>query len=575
MQLTTPEAKEYDTVFPGENWFFFWRTSPSLWESKLSEFQGPSPVFVPIFWGLHNESPDVLDFGNYRPETDLKRLYDCAQRVGREIALLLPLSPAPFLPNGGLPSYLARNLLIDNNGLAVAVLDNDTRLNKMYSFYDPRIFQAFRGFCSSVSRYLSENAIACDVYGAKAYSLQFGRALSFFNDHSTTFNRGFDRYLAQMAHDGELDKEKVLNNPGEIETLKKNYSKQIQSLYEQVAQESLSANWAGELSFSFLGGGSSDIFERTSEHWEHPSSYFSQLLGMTTLDFIPSSVLLSPAIKKDPLIKALGEIVSEPFIRSHMQNELYDEEYSSKFNPIVFFELFRNTNSNAFIKDGLVQFLERQFSWTFRFKEALNVNFDEEFGNKIRFFKGEGLSASDFQSVIKLFMNGSRIFLDLTGMNEDLVRRLDTFVLENSLKEEKINYVSPVSKITLGEGIIITYRSEKLEDAPLLKKLKFWETLISYLNIKHLDIQADEAGVYYFWHSRPSNAYELSYEEIRRVSIYNTTSYKKKAKISGAKNFAFLKTVDQRKVEVKSTPIGIEVHLLPGGSVSLDFGFYE
>tara|TARA_Y100000780_G_scaffold232595_1_gene268698 strand:+ start:2172 stop:3899 length:1728 start_codon:yes stop_codon:yes gene_type:complete len=575
LQLTTPEAKGYDTVFPGENWFFFWRTSPSLWESKLSEFQGPSPIFVPIFWGLHNESPDVLDFGNYRPETDLKRLYDCAQKVGKELVFLLPLSPAPFLPNGGLPSYLARNLLVDERGLAVTVLDNDGRLNKLYSFYDPRVFQAFRGFCNSIARYLSENAIACEVFGANASSVESGRVKSYFNDHSTTFNRGFDRYLAQLAHDGELDKERVASDPSEVERLKKSYSNQIQSLYEQAAKESLSANWAGELNFAFLGGASSDIFERTSEHWEHPSSYLGSLLGMTTLDFIPSSVLLSPGIKNEPLLKALGAIVSEPFIRSHMQNELYDEEYSSKFNPIVFFELYRNSNPEAFLKDGLVQFLERQYAWTFRFKRELKVNFDEEFGDKVRFFKGEGLDSSEFQSVIKLFMNGSKIFLDLSGMNEDLVRRLDTFVLENSLKEEKINYVSPVSKITLGEGVIITYSSEKLNSVPLVKKLKFWETLVSYFNIRHLDIETDEDGVFYFWHSRPSNAYELSYEEIRRVSLYNTTSYKKKAKISGAKNFAFLKTVDQQKVEVRSTPIGIEVQLLPGGSVSLDFGFYE
>ena len=76
MQLTTPELKEYDTVFPGENWFYFWRTSPSLWESKLREFSGAQPILVPIYWGLHSEQPEKFDFGTYKPETDLKRLYE-------------------------------------------------------------------------------------------------------------------------------------------------------------------------------------------------------------------------------------------------------------------------------------------------------------------------------------------------------------------------------------------------------------------------------------------------------------------------------------------------------------------
>ena len=76
LQLTTPELIEYDSVFPGENWFFYWKTSPSLWKNKLQEYRGPTPIFVPIYWGFHNENPDQFDFGTFRPETDLKRLHD-------------------------------------------------------------------------------------------------------------------------------------------------------------------------------------------------------------------------------------------------------------------------------------------------------------------------------------------------------------------------------------------------------------------------------------------------------------------------------------------------------------------
>ncbi len=106
MQLTTPELREYDTVFPGENWFFYWRTSPSLWETKLREYQGPHPIFVPVYWGLHSENPDQYDFGNYRPETDIARLFKIAKDVGRELSIVIPTTPTPFLANGGLPSYI-------------------------------------------------------------------------------------------------------------------------------------------------------------------------------------------------------------------------------------------------------------------------------------------------------------------------------------------------------------------------------------------------------------------------------------------------------------------------------------
>ncbi|MCO4754265.1 MAG: beta-galactosidase [Bacteriovoracaceae bacterium] len=573
MQLTTPEAKEYDTVFPGENWFFFWRTSPSLWESKLREYQGPSPVFIPIFWGLHSENPDQLDFGNYRPETDLKRLFECAKNVGKEVAFLLPLDPAPYLPNGGLPSYLARSMVVDSKGLAVAAIDNDGRLNKLYSFFDPRVFQSFRKFCSSFGRYLSENAIACEVYGAQGHFIQGGKRKSFFEDHSGAFERGFGRYLAQLKEDGELP-QNAKNEPGVMHSLTKSYSNQIQSLYAQAASEGLSANWSGELNFAFLGGATQDIFERSSELWEHSSNFFAPLLEMTTLNLIPSSTLLSPAMKKNPLSKALKDIVNEAFIRSHMENDLYEDEYLSSFNPVVFFELFTNGNNDAYTGCGLINFLSRQFPWAYRLREDFNLNLEEEYGQRVRFFHGNEMGQVEFNKVLKLFMNGSRIFLDTTGLNEDFARKLESFVIENNLKEEKINYISPVSKIQLGEGMIVTFKSEKLQEVSMIKKLNFWETLISYLSIRHLDVQVDE-NVFFLWYSRASNAYELDYEEIRRVSVYNTTSYKKKARIVGAKNFAFLKTVDQRNVEIKSTPLGIDIQMLPGASVSLDFGFYE
>src|SRR5690606_3101872 len=111
-------------------------------------------------------------------------------------------------------------------------------------------------------------------------------------------------------------------------------------------------------------------------------------------------------------------------------------------------------------------------------------------------------------------------------------------------------------------------------DANVGKKIGFWETLLNYVELKHLDVETDE-GVHFLWKSRLSNTLELAYQEIRRVSFYNSSSYKKKAHIHVKKNFAFLKVVDELNAHVKSTPLGVEIELYPNGSVSLDYGFYE
>ena len=574
MQLTTPETRDYDTVFPGENWFFFWRTSPSLWESKLAEYTGPAPIFVPIFWGLHSENPDQWDFGTYRPETDLKKLYETARALGKEIALLLPLSPAPFLPNGGLPSYLARTLVIDEDDLAVAAIDNDGRLNKLFSFFDPRVFQGFRTFTAGLGRFLSENAIGCEIYGVDSSFVDGNSSKSFFDDKSVAFERGFSRYLVQLKEEGSLASN-IQENSSAMAELKHNYSEQIKSLYEQAAAETLAPNWSGALKFGFIGGAPQDIFGRSSDLWEHAGGFFTPLFKMLTMELIPSSVLLSPDIKKEPLLKALKDVVTDAFIRSHLESGLYEDDHLSSFNPVVYFELVSSAQGVAhFERTGLLNYLGRQYPWAYRSVREAKLEQDEEYGARTCFYLGSELDPTSFNQMLKLLMNGSRVFLDVAGMPNELEKKLSMFTVENNLKVETINYISPIEKIQLGEGAIITYHSDKLADVSVIKKLNFWETMTAYLKIKHLSVQADD-DVFFFWTSRASNAYELDYEEIRRVSLYNTTSYKKKAHIVSAKNFAFLKTIDQRNVEVKSTPIGIDVQMLPGGSVSLDFGFYE
>ena len=98
--------------------------------------------------------------------------------------------------------------------------------------------------------------------------------------------------------------------------------------------------------------------------------------------------------------------------------------------------------------------------------------------------------------------------------------------------------------------------------------------MVSYLDVKHMQVDQD-TDVQYFWMKRAANSFELSYEEIRRVHVYNPTSYKKKMRFKSTSGFAFLRSIDEKFVELKSTPIGIELTLMPGGSITIDFGYFE
>ena len=576
MQLTTPELKEYDTVFPGENWFFYWKTSPSLWESKLQEYRSISPVFVPVYWGLHCESPEEFDFGSHRPETDLKRLFQIADKCGVSIVLVLPVTPCPFFINGGVPSFVARSLVIGEDGRVLSVVDNGKRLNKFFSFYDPRVFQSFRFFVEALGQFLAENGFTKEIFaGNFGYLKESSRFISYFEDNSQAFNKGYHRYLSELENSSPHEIEELLSNPLHDKKLKTDYKNLIESLYRDLCEEIIPASWAGTLRFACLGGNPEDVFSRSYDNWDNEAHFIKPLFEVVVSDILPVSVLLSPQEKTSVLKRALSDVISQNFIKNHLSSELYEDDLYKGYEPQVLFKVYVSEINKAFEFSSLKYFFDREFQWMYRlYEKSFEYTQDYEDIQKIHFFYGDSLTEKDFNQILKLFLNGGRAFLDIYGFDDTLSKKLNLFLVENSIETESINFVCPLIKASLGDGLIILYDSSKVINQGLMKKIKFWETMIKFLKIKSCGLDIDE-GLMYIWKHRISNTYELNYEEIRRISIYNPTSYKKKASIRSNVNYAFLKTLDQTNVEVNSNPIGIDLDLLPGGSVSIDFGYFE
>src|SRR6476620_8210424 len=84
-------------VSPGEQWFFYWKTSAALWEARILELPREEIVFLPLNWGMHAEGEGKWDFGQSLPERDLGRLANLLTQHGRKFTWLLPLTPSPFL----------------------------------------------------------------------------------------------------------------------------------------------------------------------------------------------------------------------------------------------------------------------------------------------------------------------------------------------------------------------------------------------------------------------------------------------------------------------------------------------
>lgn len=574
MSLTTPVPRDLDTVFPGENWFFYWKTSASLWKTKLQEFPG-TKIIIPLNWSFHSETGDQFDFDDHRPETNLKKLVEIANEVGKTVIFFLPLTPAPFLSNGGMPHLLARSLSLNSEQMAYGVIDADDHLMKIFSFFDTRVFEAYEKFVSKLGQYFSANKIPSDVWGIRSGYFKDGLYKSFMEDTGSSFEQAFTRFLqTKKSEDNVL-------SPIEEKQLAFEFNKKILDLYESNARECIKNNYEGTLDVAFLGASTENFLKRLSGTIS-TIDYSSELYESLAKDIIPSSVLISHSLKKGVLTRELNDLVANSYLPSRLSTTSYEHDDLSYFAPLSFFKvyekidgvssLFQNWNDHQ-----LWDYLKANFGWSYKIisNDTLKLHDNRTpYQEHIHLFHGHDVDHTLFNFILKTFMNGGRVILNRSGLSDEYSKRLETFFLENSLNVEKVNFKTQVQNINLGEGRLVIFDGEGFDAMSKNDYQEFWETIVGTFTLVHVPIQNVD-GLDYYWRTRPSSTNELKFEEVRRLSLYNPTSYRKKVKMNLSKNFVVYKVLDETNVAVQTAPNVLEIELSPEGSVIVDFGVFS
>ncbi len=575
MTLTTPVPRDLDTVFPGENWFFYWKTSASLWRTKLQEFPG-TRIIIPINWSFHSETGDQFDFEEHRPETNLKKLYEIATEVGKQVVFFLPLTPAPFLPNGGLPHLLARGLALNNEQMAYGIIDADENLIKIYSFFDPRVFEAFDKFVKRLGQYFATNKIPADVWGIRCGYFKDGFFRSFLEDTSKTFEQAFSRFLqGKKAEDQTL-------SPIEEKQYAFEFNKTVQDLYATNARENIGSNFEGALDVAFLGASTAKFLKRLSGTIS-TVDYTSEIYESLAKDIIPSSVLISHRLKKGVLSRELNDLVANSYLPARLSaNSAYEYEDIAVFSPLSFFKVYEKIDGVSSMFQSWEQlhlwnYLQKNFGWSYKIisNDTLKLHENKNpYQEHIHLFHGHDVDRTLFNFILKTFMNGGRVILNRSGLSEDYSKRLETFFLENSLNVEKVSFKTQIQNIALGEGRLVLIDGDQFQEMDSSEYEDFWKNIVETFSLVHVPIQNVE-GIDYYWRTRPSSANELKFEEIRRLSLYNPTSYRKKIRMNLNKNFVVYKVLDEINVIVQTYPNELEVELSPEGSVIIDFGVFS
>jgi len=577
--LTTPVIKDEDLVFPGEGWFLYWKTSASLWQTKLEELSGVGKIIIPINWSFHSDTGDRFDFADQKPETDLKKLFEICKQLDKEVVFLLPISPVPYLPNGGIPFILARNHSKDERGVIRAYVDGDGNINQLYSFYDPRIYTAFTHFCQKLAEYFSTAGIDAGVWAVEGGHMERGEFSSYLEDFSHAFDNGFSRFLQAKKDDG-LVGNAPLDSQME-ESLKREYQLMIRDLYLQGAEKELSTYWQGFKRFGFLLGDTNEIFQRSVDNLSD-IEIIDEALSLLGSDIYPSSILLPSRRKKGVFQSFKNKFLSKESVETFFNDKTItttDYFFKQSYTMKIFFNENSDHKKKYISESGFSEFCEQFFSWDFCYATYDGFEWEDELdtGHEFFYFSGKDLTMKLLSSALRMFMNGINVIIDKRGMNDDIKRRLESFYLENELEIEKIRYLTQIETISMGEGRLFIYDSEELieldmkEETKSEKKKQFWAKVFNSLDMSYCQIDA-ESGIRYAWHERNVGPSELKFEKVKRLSIFNPSSYKRKIKVKYPSPFVFQKIIDEQNVEMSNTTHEIELSFMPKGSVSLDFG---
>lgn len=559
----------YDPVKPGEQWFFYWNTSAALWEQKIREFPLGETLFIPLYWGFHAEGQSEWDFGKYHPERDLRRLVSVLTQHGRKFCWILPLTPAPFLPNGGVPITAARVLSLSSNGIHLASFDAQGLLNKMYSFFSPKVLQSYSDFLKSFANFLVETKCHAPVWGSEFYYRENGERFSFLDDYSSAFEQGFSRYLKKNFPEGT-----ELELASTEQKLKLQFTNEVRQLFQSMSQEILAPFWVGKQEITIFGAAPKDTIERSLDSGKSQYHYFKDLFDSFINCEWFSTSLLNKNEKKELLKQCLAEHFNNDQIEERFKFAPENFDLSEVFRPLALIDVYVQNNPDVWQNNGLISYLNHHYRWIYYLhSEFLFTNSEIESGqNRLRMFHAKGMDRTHFAQMMKLLMMGQKVIFDAQGISPDLERRLEVFYLENNLKLQSINYQTNITMCQLGEGQFVRINGEQLKTSSM--RDSFWSHLFHHLNLTHPQIVCDK-DIFSLWRIRATSSHELNYLDVRRINLYNPTSYKKHVNINTNKKFAFMKVIDPQNAQARTTPDGVEIELLPNGKLALDFGHYE
>lgn len=581
--LVTPDLRSLSqSFFTGENWFCYWKASATLWSTKLEQYSGPSPLFVPFLWSHHVSrisSPNdygaktVIDFGQKRQDTNLLELFQLIKNAGREAILVVPLGPLPFVSSGGMPSWLCESVIEDKNGLPKVAIDDQMRIHKSYSFYSSRVFKEYMQTLTILADLIRSKGIEVKIYGMSSYYQDpvDHKLYSFFEDYSKVAKNAFARYFANLKGSGETAQE------GDW----KSFQKEMKSLYVNALQETFAGFYQGELSMLFAD--TSPWQPLTTLQMTRADNGLLNSIKLAWQNSLLPSFILSHHRNingQQDIQKLYQATTPHDWVPHLLENNVNSVSDQLTNQPLQLLHLFGD--SHAIADSGLGKILDSTYQGAWRNLAYFNEQTLEGWEEPKSLFlfdipsaaKNHHLNSDPVVNlIIKTVMRGHQVAVNKEALTKDQIRLFEQFIHENQLKKILSGHYGFLEFISIGQaGKLCFFNATEVMQTTDDLKLAFWKQILRLFEVEFITWQLSD-DIESLWMYRLASPGDLYYEQIRRVILRNKSSMDKNIVLQKDKKHILVKIIDPMGVDVVTKPQTIDCKFKPHGFVVLDFGF--
>lgn len=568
MSLTTPEKFDQNDIYTEEGLFLYWKTASVLWNEVISTNVFQKYLIIPVSWPSHTIG-NQLDFGEKRKELDLNRLIKIGNKHGKSVILLFSISPNSLHLNGGVPSSLATQNLVTKGGLFSYSVNGD-EIVKHYSFFDTKIYRAFSEFMKKVKLAITEPLNTFSVITGEFGSINGSEFQSFFNDYGNCFKRSFDQYLTGLE-----EREKKTKRLGEM---KSDFTSFVKSLYFKEVHRNFHSAFLTHQAFGIVNGGEKmGLLKMFSEVSNIETG--KQILDAYVNELFPLTINVNKVGRNEIFSTQIKQLINATFL-DYSFNSFCSAEDSIDFLPMSLFVFVGGKDKidyqGAWLHTGLISFIEESYGRCFNSKLVpIERIRDRYLLNKVLFIKLNELSKKDLFIMKDIFYSGAQIVIDIEQGDDEKSIFLKEFLSSRDIKKEVVNIGAVISVYTTSNSTILVVDSSSFRNANLDKSI-IWRSVMRALSVSHLNVNSDKEGVITCWRSRLAKPNEMDFDEIRRLSLYNMTDYKKDHRFKIQEGFYLLKSVDNQNVSFIKEDQMMVMSFSPKSSISLDFGIvYE